>query len=301
MKIRYCKRITYQPKLIFSIIIHFLLILKVFLLAQEINENEITNWLSEIRNKGLALSDQKILELFDSPNRYKDERIYISNNYDKILNEIMKKKRDLQERYSNASQDSQKILLGISEKYLIASIEKLLIPLWIGIKWDFYGVPGQKPDFKGSVACGHFVQKILEDVGFNVKKNGETWLAYLPASLIIKSLTGTRPKNFQSYNRLLEYLKNEGPGIFLLGVDSIGWGSILFARYYGDDDLILMHSGPHFNGASVNYENGKLYLTEYTIWKNFCISKFDYKVVEKWLVNSPIIPCAKYKKYLRKY
>lgn len=152
----------------------------------------------------------------------------------------------------------------------------------MGGDWDFNSVPGKKPDLNKPVTCGHFVQKILTDVGFNIRRRGSTWLAYLAPEDFINSFHGDNTIDYSNWNNMINKMTKDGPGLYLIGLEG-GWGHVLFGKYQGGKKLLLMHAGQHPKGARVNYDDGKTYLTEFNYWQHIWIKRVDEDLVKKWL------------------
>ncbi len=254
------------------------------------NDITVNQWIQSLRDKGLALTNDELEILHSYPDSLKNRKQEIAKKYQQIIAEIKSKRTKLADQYRQ-NPILQDTILNQAQDILISSIEKLLIPLWMGGKWDFYGVPRQNPNLNKPVACGHFVQKILTDAGFNIKKRGSTWLAYLGPKDYINSFTEKEFTDYKNWNILLNKMKEGGQGLYLIGLECY-WGHILFGKYEGGENLLLMHAGPHPKGASVNYDNGKYYLTEFENWKHIWIKRFNLELVKKWLLKEIIRPCV---------
>lgn len=266
------------------------IILSILLQQQVIFCNDdISDWLDYLRSENLALSESEVDLLMKNPNALRSRKVEIAGSYQLLIQEIEKKRVELSVRYVNDYSQPNKTLEE-SERYLIAIISKLLVPLWMGGKWDINGVPGKKPNLEKGVACSHFVQKILVDSGFNIKKRNSTWLAYLGPKDILKSVDDTSLFTYNDYDNFSTDFTRLGDGIYLIGLDHIYWGTVAFGLLQNETDLILMHSGIHPKGSSVNYENGKKYLAEFQKWREIHVLKLSKNVIDKWLRNKKIIP-----------
>jgi len=246
-------------------------------------------WLSNLRQKGLILKEDILDQLKSDPTGNIELRSEIAKKYHLLLKAISARKQEFKIHYQQASDKEKHQIINNVQALLSLIITKVLTPLWMGGPWDFNGVPGKKPDINKPVACGHFVQKILENAGFNIVKNQGTWLAYLSQSDVIRTLVDSEPKQYTTWDSVEAELKKQGLGVYVFGLEC-GWGHVLFGSFEEPEKLLLIHAGPHFNGASVNYDDGKKYITSLCgekIW----FSKIDVTLAKKWLLNIPIKPC----------
>ena len=249
------------------------------------------NWMMQLEKEKLILAQSKTDSLTENPALFKNLRKEMAKSYPVLLHKINAIKVSLRDDFNKADAAGKDKILAKGKGCLENIIEKALIPLWMGGAWDFNGVPKRKPDLDHPVACGHFVQKILTDAGFNIQRNGSTWLAYLGPKDFIHSFSAKEPFDYKTWDRLLQDLKKQGSGLYLLGLEG-GWGHVLFAKYSGGEDLLLMHAGPHARGASVNYDEGKNYLTEFNHWDHIWVIKIDERLVKKWLIGAVVMPVS---------
>jgi len=257
---------------------------------ESISGSQEDKWLDSLKIRGIALENSILEQLKDNPTGFKKLRHSISKKYSVLLGEIQTKRKSLSTLYQKSDNQSRERIVSESEKILMTIIVKLITPLWVGGEWDFNGVPGKKPDLSKPVACGHFVQKVLSDSGFNIKRNKGTWLGYLSPKNFVKSFIEIEPKQHTTWESVFAEIQNQGKGLYLLGLEC-GWGHVLLGRYFGKKELLLIHSGPHPGGASVNYDDGKSYISGFCgekIW----IVKIGHELIEKWLLNKPIKPCV---------
>lgn len=249
----------------------------------------ISHWIKGIPDSNLVFTDRQISELYQYPLLFKNKKEYIASKYQSLIQIISNKKQDLKDLFAKYDSTQKENVLILSENVLAAAIEKLLIPAWIGAPWDFDGVPGKTPDLKKPVACGHFVQKILTDAGFNIKKNRSTWLAYVTPEHIVQSIIEKQPIDYKNWSNLVKKMQQDGPGLYILALKG-EWEHIVFAHYFDKENVLIMHAGPHPRGASINYDDGRYYLTEYMDWKHIWATKLNNEIVKKWIEGTPIIP-----------
>lgn len=249
-------------------------------------------WVDSLRNEGLALPSRDVLALARDPLPAGSPLPGPSQRYSELLQAIERKRAELSTTYRKASADSERSrIVEEADGYLETIIGDLLFPSWLGVGWDFYGVPGRTPRTDRPVACGHFVQKLLEDAGFRTQKRAGTWLAYLAPRDLLQSVAGYVPDDLLAWDGVSVRLEEQGPGLYLLGLE-IGWGHVGLLRFESDGDFWFLHSGPHFGGASVNIDEGEHYLRDFVAWEHIWMARVDSTIVIKWLEGTAVVPCV---------
>lgn len=249
-------------------------------------------WVDSLRNGGLALPREDVLALARDPLPPGSPLPDSSQRYSELLQAIEQKHNELAVRYRAAPPGIERgRVVDAADAYLEVIIADLLFPSWLGVGWDFFGVPGRVPRLDRPVACGHFVQKLLEDAGFNTQKRAGTWLAYLAPRNLLQSVSGHVPEEEPAWDGISAYLRGQGPGLYLLGLDC-GWGHVGLLRLESEGDLWFLHSGPHFRGASVSMDDGERYLRHFIEWQHVWMVKFDSDIAVKWLEGTAIVPCV---------
>lgn len=236
------------------------------------------------------MTEDDLKQLRTDPTNNKELRAKIAKQYSLILEAISARKRELKSLYQKGNAKEKGRIINDVQRLLSLIILKVLTPLRMDGPWDLNGVPGKKPDFNRPVACGHFIQKILTDAGCNIIKNRGTWLAYLSTSNLIRTLSDNKSKPYTTWHSVAAELKKQGPGMYVFGLDC-GWGHVLFGRYDENEKLLFIHAGPHFEGLSVNYDDGEKYITR-LCGKRILFAKIDTVLAEKWLLGIPIKSCV---------
>ncbi|HHO53912.1 MAG TPA: hypothetical protein ENK18_24325 [Deltaproteobacteria bacterium] len=100
---------------------------------------------------------------------------------------------------------------------LLAALRDEILPAWAGTPWGFYGTadtPGQ-----GSIACGHFLGTVIEDLGFRVDRlalgrqaSEHIVETFAPADQIVRAW-GVTSGDF------VGEIAAQGDGVYLLGLD----------------------------------------------------------------------------------
>ena len=192
----------------------FILVISNFAFAQN---KQVDDWIKNLHSKGIALSYEELDLIRSDPNAIKNKRKNLANKYDQIRKEIHDKRDEYRKKFLDSNEDQIKIL-NTASLFLRASLEQLIIPLWIGGKWSLDGVPKDKPSFEKPVACRHFIQKVLSDVGLNIKKNGSTWLAYLSARDILLSIKNEKLENYAPCENFNNNFPQGGNHFYIIGL-----------------------------------------------------------------------------------
>ncbi len=112
-----------------------------------------------------------------------------------------------------------------------------VVEKWIGTPYDFYGCP--KDPQNGGIACGHFVGRVMEEVGmpYSSIKMGQQ-----PAENIIKNLCSPETISRFSdvpYSKFKEAVISNGEGMYIVGLDChVGF------LHVHKRDVSFIHSGP---------------------------------------------------------
>ncbi|MCO4769716.1 MAG: hypothetical protein KDA24_06755 [Deltaproteobacteria bacterium] len=104
-----------------------------------------------------------------------------------------------------------------ARKALDLAIGDELAPAWVGTKWTFSG-RATRP-YGGTVACGHYIGAVLRGAGLQVSSE----VGALASARIVRTFAGksrTRWRTDQGVQRVVEEVRREGTGLYLLGLDT---------------------------------------------------------------------------------
>jgi hypothetical protein len=149
---------------------------------------------------------------------YGSNSIPISIEYAALKEDINQRQKQFQTQHQMAVTDNEKNkVLTSAREYILDIMVKDLFPAWYGTRWTYNGhtrIPGQD-----SIACGTFVIYTLQDVGFEVPSK----MARQPSENIIKNIAGPsvikRFWNGATMERIVKWIKEEGEGIYIVGLD----------------------------------------------------------------------------------
>jgi hypothetical protein len=140
------------------------------------------------------------------------------------------------ERYRAADATAKAVILVETRKHLETKLLQDIFPAWYGTDWAFHGT-STKPG-EGAIACGYFVSTCLLHAGFKVER---VKLAQQASQKIIETLMAKTERDIfaggKPMEKVREYLKKEGDGIYIVGLDShVGFISV------SGEDMVFIHS-----------------------------------------------------------
>ena len=157
-------------------------------------------------------------------------------DYQVNLTELDEYRKKQAERYRVADATAKAVILTETRKHLEAELLQDIFPAWYGTDWAFHGT-STKPG-EGAIACGYFVSTCLFHAGFKVER---VKLAQQASQKIIETLMAKKDRDIlaggKPMEKVREYLKNEGDGIYIVGLDShVGFISV------SGEDMTFIHS-----------------------------------------------------------
>ena len=121
-----------------------------------------------------------------------------------------------QQTYASGDSASRAAIVDSARSYLFERITLAIIPSWYGTTWDYNGttrIPGQ-----GSIACGYFVNTVLQDAGFRLPRVKWSQLASEPVTVKVSH----RVKRFRNrpVSEVEDYIVAQGDGLYKVGLDN---------------------------------------------------------------------------------
>lgn len=119
-------------------------------------------------------------------------------------------------QYAQADSAGRAIILESARTYLFDRITLDLLPAWYGTPWDFNGTtrtPGE-----GAIACGYFVNTVLQDAGFRLPRIKWSQMAAEPVTLKLSH----EVKRFRDrpVGEVITYVVDRGNGLYNVGLDN---------------------------------------------------------------------------------
>lgn len=138
--------------------------------------------------------------------------------YRNTLDALAEARAALRTRYTAApNTKARTAALDAARETLTRTLLTDIFPAWDGTAWDFNGI-SEKPG-EGAIACGYFVTTTLRDSGLKLPR---IKLAQQPSQTIIRSLCEQdtiRVYYEKPLDTIVQYLKDHGPGIYIVGLD----------------------------------------------------------------------------------
>lgn len=137
-------------------------------------------------------------------------------NYNALKASIEQRRAAFQRSYAIADSVQKAAVLDSARSYLFDRICLDLIPSWYGTPWDFNGttrVPKQ-----GRIACGYFVNTILQDAGFRLPRI--KWSQQGAEAITVKLSHHIKRFRDRPVSELESYIESQGDGLFKVGLDN---------------------------------------------------------------------------------
>jgi len=145
--------------------------------------------------------------------------------YIALLKQIQKSHDSILQIYNTSTGEKRIVCIENTERYLIETYYKDIIPAWLGTKWEFYGETEMPGD--SSIACGHFVVTTLKHLGCRLENAHEMATNY--SAYMVNSLCDTSYKVYKG-DLLIEIIKKHPDDIWVVGLKN---HSALIVKYRG--------------------------------------------------------------------
>ncbi|MBP7407822.1 MAG: hypothetical protein KA941_03605 [Flavobacteriales bacterium] len=144
--------------------------------------------------------------------------------------------------YEQADRSARTALIDSARVYVFDRITSDILPAWNGTPWDYNGItrtPGQ-----GKIACGYFVNTLLQDAGFRLPRIKWSQMASEPITVKVSH----RIKRFRdrSVTEVEAYIRSQGDGSYKVGLDN----HVGFIDNSGDE-IRFVHSSYYGNATGV--------------------------------------------------
>lgn len=118
--------------------------------------------------------------------------------------------------YAAADSTQRASIIDSARTYLFDRITLDLLPAWYGTPWDFNGTT--RTPRQGTIACGYFVNTVLQDAGFKLPRIKWSQMASEPITVKLSH----RIKRFRDrpVSEVLTYIAAQGDGLYKVGLDN---------------------------------------------------------------------------------
>jgi hypothetical protein len=137
-------------------------------------------------------------------------------DYPALKLRIEEKRLAFAAEYDAADSTTKRSIIESARTYLFDRITMDILPAWYGTPWDFNGttrVPG-----KGTIACGYFVNTVLQDAGFRLPRIKWSQMAAEPITIKLSH----KIKRFRDrpVSEVIIYIQGQGDGLYKVGLDN---------------------------------------------------------------------------------
>lgn len=242
---------------------------------------------AKLREKGLALPVEDVFRIEQQPHHLQERRVAIVPGYSDVVKALARERIRLSGCFSRAHGSEKERIENEALELIEYSFRFLLFPFWAGGKWSLGGRV-QSPQ-SGPMACGYFLERLMTDLGFNIRPIKGYTMGQLATDEMMWSFKGRYQKNLRNWEGLEAYLKSKGSGLYLLGLSS-RWGHVLFLRYPPKGQPLLYHSGPGTHGLMVQVDPAESYVRYLMKPHVIHAAKINRDMAKKWLTGEPIRP-----------
>ena len=242
---------------------------------------------TKMRKNGLALQKGDVLRIENHPHYMLTRKMAMVPLYPNIVKAVAEERTRMGKRFSKVGKLGKTRVENDALKFIEESFRYLLFPVWAGGKWSLGG--RAKSPQSGPMACGYFLERMMKDLGFNIRPIKGYTMGQLATDEMMWSFRGKYQKNLRNWKGLETYLKSEGPGLYLVGISS-RWGHVLFLRYSPEGPPLLYHSGPGTHGLKVQVDPAKEYIRDLMKPHVIHAAKINRQMAAKWLAGTAIEP-----------
>ena len=138
------------------------------------------------------------------------------NPYAALKQRIESDRMEFAARYASADSATRITIVGSARHYLFDRITLDILPAWYGTPWDFNGTtrtPGT-----GTIACGYFVNTVLQDAGFKLPRIKWSQMAAEP--ITVKLSHHLQRFRDRPVSEVITYIQQRGDGLYKVGLDN---------------------------------------------------------------------------------
>jgi hypothetical protein len=100
--------------------------------------------------------------------------------------------------------------------YLFDRLALDILPAWHGTKWDFNGTT--RTPKQGAIACGYFVNTVLQDAGFRLPRIKWSQMAAEP--ITVKTCHAIKRFRDRPVSEVESWVRGQGDGLYKVGLDN---------------------------------------------------------------------------------
>jgi len=119
-------------------------------------------------------------------------------------------------QYTTADSSARQVVIDSARAYLFDRIALDILPAWHGTRWDFNGTT--RTPKQGAIACGYFVNTVLQDAGFRLPRIKWSQMAAEP--ITVKTCHAIKRFRNRPVSEVEAYIRAQGDGLYKVGLDN---------------------------------------------------------------------------------
>ncbi|MBK8227148.1 MAG: hypothetical protein IPK70_08220 [Flavobacteriales bacterium] len=136
--------------------------------------------------------------------------------YSELKASIESKRSAFNDEYSTTDSLGKARVVDNARSYLFDRITLDILPAWHGTKWDFNGTT--RTPRQGTIACGYFVNTVLQDAGFRLPRIKWSQMAAEP--ITVKTCHVIKRFRNRPVGEVEAWLRSQGDGLYKIGLDN---------------------------------------------------------------------------------
>ncbi|MFZ1693251.1 MAG: hypothetical protein WAT74_08655 [Flavobacteriales bacterium] len=137
-------------------------------------------------------------------------------SYSDTKHAIESKRLEFARTYSAADSLTRLAIIDSARAYLFDRITLDILPAWHGTRWDFNGTT--RTPKQGTIACGYFVNTVLQDAGFRLPRIKWSQMAAEP--ITVKTSHAIKRFRNRPVSEVEAYIREQGDGLYKVGLDN---------------------------------------------------------------------------------
>ncbi|HEX2616285.1 MAG TPA: hypothetical protein VHL57_02020 [Flavobacteriales bacterium] len=121
-----------------------------------------------------------------------------------------------QQRFVATDSATRAGVLDSARTYLLDRIALDVLPAWYGTPWDFNGTT--RTPKQGVIACGYFVNTVLQDAGLRLPR--VKWSQLAAEDIVLRLTADVKRFRERPVAEVETYLRERGDGLYVVGLDN---------------------------------------------------------------------------------
>jgi len=174
-------------------------------------------------------------------------------------------------QYIAADSLGRQSVIDSARAYLFDRITLDILPAWHGTRWDFNGTT--RTPKQGAIACGYFVNTVLQDAGFRLPRIKWSQMAAEP--ITVKTSHAIKRFRNRPVSEVEAYISTQGDGLYKVGLDNhVGF---------------IVKRGPSIRFVHSNYYKPEVGVTSEPLDGNNPLAHSSYRIVGRLLGDAMMV------------